>query len=62
MDTALRFLTHESPMHVALLNNVDAARRDQLLTAFEAALRTHVNSDGAVSFETPYVVVTARRR
>lgn len=62
MDAALHFMTHESPMHVALLNNVDAARRDQLRAAFEAALRTHVTSDGAVSFETPYVVVTARRR
>jgi SAM-dependent methyltransferase len=62
MDAALGFMTRESPMHVALLNNLDAARSDQLRAAFEATLRTHVTNDGVVSFETPYVVVTARRR
>jgi ubiquinone/menaquinone biosynthesis C-methylase UbiE len=62
LDAAMRFLTNESPMHVSVLGNVDQAQHDKLLTAFEAALRAHTDADGRVSFESPYVVVTARRR
>lgn len=62
VGAALHFITHESPTHVALLDNIDDARRDALRSAFEATLRTHTSSDGAVSFDSPYVVVTARRR
>jgi hypothetical protein len=57
----MRFLTNESPMHVSVLGNVDQAH-DQLLTAFETAMRAHADADGHVSFDSPYVVVTARRR
>jgi hypothetical protein len=56
------FLTNESPMHVSVLGNVDQAQRDQLLTAFETAMGAHADADGHVSFGSPYVVVTAKRR
>jgi ubiquinone/menaquinone biosynthesis C-methylase UbiE len=62
LDAAMRFLTNESPMHVSVLGNVDQAQHDQLLTAFETAMRAHADADGHVSFDSPYVVVTARRR
>ena len=62
LDTAQEFVTRESPMHVSVLGNVDAARRGQLVAAFEAALRDHRDGNGGVSFGAPYVVVTAARR
>jgi ubiquinone/menaquinone biosynthesis C-methylase UbiE len=62
VDAAVHFMTRESPMHVALLDNVDGAQRDQLRAAFDEVLRTHLTSDCVVSFDSPYLVVTARRR
>jgi SAM-dependent methyltransferase len=62
LDAAMHFLTNESPMHVSVFGNVDQAQHDRLLTAFEAAMRAHTDADGPVSFGSPYVVVTARRR
>lgn len=62
LDAAMRFLTHESPLHIDVLGRVDAAQSQKLVAAFEAAMRAHAGADGRVSFEAPYVVVTARRR
>jgi ubiquinone/menaquinone biosynthesis C-methylase UbiE len=62
LDAAMRFLANESPMHVSVLGSVDQAQHDQLLTAFETAMRAHADADGHVSFDSPYVIVTARRR
>ncbi len=62
LDAAKHFLTRESPMHVTVLGNTDGTQRGELLAAFEAAMRSHLDSDGAVSYDAPYVVVTARRR
>ena len=62
LNAAMRFLTNESPMHVSVLGNIDQAQQNQLLTAFETAMRAHADADGQVSFDSPYVVVTARRR
>jgi ubiquinone/menaquinone biosynthesis C-methylase UbiE len=62
LHTAHHFVTQESPMHVSVLGNVDTARRGQLMAAFEAALGDHLDDNGGVSFDAPYVVVTARRR
>jgi ubiquinone/menaquinone biosynthesis C-methylase UbiE len=62
IDEAVHFVTRESPMHVSVLGNVDGAKRDQLLAAFEDALRAHVDADSNVSYDAPYVVVTASRR
>jgi ubiquinone/menaquinone biosynthesis C-methylase UbiE len=62
LDIARHFVTQESPMHVSVLGNVAATQRDRLLAAFEAALRARGDDDSGVSFDSPYVVVTARRR
>jgi ubiquinone/menaquinone biosynthesis C-methylase UbiE len=62
VDNAVHFVTTESPMHVSVLGNIDAARRESLTTAFVDAFRAHADADGAVSYDAPYVVVTARRR
>jgi ubiquinone/menaquinone biosynthesis C-methylase UbiE len=62
LDAAMRFLTGESPMHVSVLGNIDQAQHDRLVAAFETAMRAHADADGAISFDSPYVVVTARRR
>ncbi|MDT5015969.1 MAG: hypothetical protein QOD39_2129 [Mycobacterium sp.] len=62
LDAAAHFMAHESPTHVSLFSSVDPARREALSTAFEAALRACSDDVGGVSFDSPYVVVTARRR
>lgn len=61
LDAALHFLTDESPMHVAVFAGVEGAQRNRLLEAFRDALTPHTGA-GGVSFDTPYVVVTALRR
>ena len=61
LDAALNFVTNESPLHVSVFSNVDAAKREPLRAAFEAAMRAH-SDDAGVRFDAPYVVVTARRR
>ena len=61
LDAAVNFVTRESPMHVAVLANADPAQREPLLAAFEAALRAR-SDDSGVRFDSPYLVVTARRR
>ena len=62
VDEAVHFVTRESPMHVSLLGNVDAAKRDPLIAAFEEAMCAHADADGNVSYDAPYTVVTALRR
>ena len=61
LDAAVNFVTNESPMHVSLFGDVDAAKREPLREAFQTAMRTHSDESG-VRFDAPYVVVTARRR
>lgn len=61
LDAALHFLTDESPMHVDVFARVDGTQRDLLVEAFRDALSPHAGA-GGVSFEAPYVVVTAQRR
>lgn len=61
LDAAMRFLTDESPMHVAVFARIEGAQRDRLVEAFRDALSPHEGTDG-VSFDVPYVVVTAIRR
>jgi SAM-dependent methyltransferase len=62
VDDAMHLLEHESPMHVSLLSNLDEAKRGELLAAFDDAMRSSAGADGLVTFDGPYVVVTARRR
>jgi ubiquinone/menaquinone biosynthesis C-methylase UbiE len=59
---AMRFITHESPLHIDVLSRVDQDQRERLLAGFEAALTAHSHGDGRVSFDAPYVVVSALRR
>ncbi len=61
LDAALRFVKHESPLHLAAFARCDAAQRESLAEAFAATLREHIDADGAVRFDSPYAVVTARR-
>ncbi|RDH77638.1 class I SAM-dependent methyltransferase [Mycolicibacterium moriokaense] len=61
VDEAMRMLAHESPIHVSLLGSLDEATREKLLAAFEDAMRASVDADGVVTFDSPYVVVTAQR-
>ncbi len=62
VDEAMYLLAHESPIHVTLLGNLGDTKRDELLAAFEVAMRANVAADGLVTFEAPYLVVTALRR
>lgn len=62
VDEAVRFVTRESPMHVSVLARVESAKRDQLVAAFEDTFRALVGSDGTVTYDAPYAVVTAIRR
>ncbi len=62
VDDAMQLLEHESPIHVSLFGSLDEAKRDELLAAFEDAMRANVAADGRVAFDAPYVVVTAARR
>ena len=62
IDEAVHFVTRESPMHVSVLGNVDGAKRDPLIAAFEEAMRAHLDADGKVTYDAPYAVVTALRR
>jgi SAM-dependent methyltransferase len=41
---------------------VDEATRARLVEAFTTAQAAHESADGTVSFDTPYRVITARRR
>jgi SAM-dependent methyltransferase len=61
VDSAVNFVTNESPKHVTLFGQIDSAAREQLRAAFEAAMKAH-SDDAGVRFDAPYVVVTARRR
>lgn len=59
---AMAFVTTESPMHVDIFSRVEQAQREALAAAFDTALTDHLDSDGAVTFDASYVVVTAIRR
>lgn len=62
LDAAVRFVTDDSPMHVSVLAALDEPARDRLVEAFTAALSVHEGADGGVAFDTPYAIITARRR
>lgn len=62
LDTALTFLESESPAHVNLFQSFDETGRDRLRAGFAATLGRYVDSTGAVSFTSPYLVTTAVRR
>ena len=59
LAATMDFLTDESPIHVAAFALADEQQNAALRSGFEAALAPYVGADGAVSFESPYVVVSA---
>lgn len=62
VESAVRFIADESPMHVDLLSRLDETTRARLLDAFTAALRAQADGEGRVAFGAPYAVVSARRK
>jgi SAM-dependent methyltransferase len=62
LAAAVYFITRESPLHLDVLSRVDAAQHQRLVAGFETALQAHEGVNGRVSYQAPYVVVTARRR
>ncbi|WP_166903354.1 class I SAM-dependent methyltransferase [Mycobacterium sp. DL440] len=62
VESAVRFISDESPMHVDLLSRLDDTMRTRLIGAFTAALSAQTDDDGRVAFDAPYAVVTARRK
>jgi SAM-dependent methyltransferase len=62
LDAGMHFLTRESPLHVDVFSRVNAEQSGRLVAGFQSALQVRAGVDGRVSFEAPYVVVTARRR
>lgn len=61
VEAAMQFIAQESPMHVDVLHRVGEMQHDRLMSAFEAGLAPHTAADGTVAFDSPYVIVTARR-
>ena len=61
LAAAMHFITDESPMHVAAFERADDEQRARLSAGFEAALRAHADPAGAVSFDSPYLVISAAR-
>ena len=62
IDAAMHWVTHESPIHVTLIERIDDTTRERLRDVFETEFRRCLDADGNVTYEAPYVVVTARRR
>ncbi len=62
VEEAVRFVTEESPMHVAMFANVDDAKGARLVAAYEDTFRRLAGPDGAVTYDAPYAVVTGVRR
>lgn len=64
LPEALRFVTEESPVHVAVLRRAREQNEQQsaaLIEAFGRALGAHVDAAGRVRFDAPYALITAVR-
>ena len=62
LDDAMGWVMRESPIHVTLFERVDDTTRERLRDAFEVEFRRCLDADGNVTYDAPYVVVTALRR
>jgi SAM-dependent methyltransferase len=62
VETPMRLVLEESPMHLAAWESVRVHDRPALRQLFEAAFESHRKPDGTVEFANPYVVVSATRR
>jgi hypothetical protein len=58
----MHWVRRESPVHVSLFERIDDDKRERLLAGFEDQFREHLDADGNVTYDAPYVVVTALRR
>jgi ubiquinone/menaquinone biosynthesis C-methylase UbiE len=59
---AMHWVTHESPIHVSLIERIDDDTRERLLAGFADEFGKFLDADGNVTYDAPYVVVTALRR
>jgi SAM-dependent methyltransferase len=62
IDDAMHWVVCESPIHVSLIERIDGDTRERLLAGFEDQFRKYLDPDGNVTYDAPYVVVTALRR
>jgi SAM-dependent methyltransferase len=63
LDDAMDWVTRESPMHVSMFARIaDETTRERLRAGFEGEFRRCLGVDGNVTYDAPYVVVTALRR
>jgi SAM-dependent methyltransferase len=62
VDDAMGWVMCESPIHVTLVERIDDTTRERLRDAFENEFRRCLDADGNVTYDAPYVVVTALRR
>lgn len=63
VSDAMRWVIQESPMHVSLFAGIDDdATHERLRAAFEDRFGSCVDRDGNVTYDAPYLVVTALRR
>ncbi len=62
VDDAMGWVMCESPIHVTLVERIDDTTRERLRDAFENEFRRCLDADGKVTYDAPYVVVTALRR
>jgi len=59
--SALHFVMQESPLHVTAFQRAGQLS-DRLEAAYETTLSAHSDGHGGVHFDSPYVIVTAKRR
>lgn len=63
LEHAMGWVVGESPIHVSIFAGLeDDDVRERLRAAFEGEFRRCLDSDGNVTYDAPYVVVTAMRR
>jgi ubiquinone/menaquinone biosynthesis C-methylase UbiE len=63
LDDAISWVVRESPLHVSMFASIeDDTTRERLRSGFENEFRRCLDADGNVTYDAPYVVVTALRR
>jgi SAM-dependent methyltransferase len=63
LEDAMNWVECESPLHVSMFSGIgDRPTRDRLRAGFEREFRRCLDAGGTVTYDAPYVVVTALRR
>jgi SAM-dependent methyltransferase len=63
LQDAMNWVECESPIHVSMFAGIgDQTTRDRLRAGFEREFRRCLDAGGTVTYDAPYVVVTALRR